>query len=49
MERKIKVFLETTFLIYEVPKAKIKEAIDFVMKFDWKLIAQGVIDNMLEF
>lgn len=49
MERKIKVFLETTFLIYEVPKAKIKEAIDFVMKFDWKLIAKGVIDNMLEY
>lgn len=49
MERKIKVFLETTFLIYEVPKTKIKEAIDFVMQFDWKKVAQEVIDNMLEY
>ena len=49
MERKIRVFLETTFLVYHVPEAKIQEAIEFVLPFDWKKIADGVIQNMLEF
>ena len=49
MERKIRVFLESTFLIYRVPDEKIEEAINFVLQFDWKTIAQDVIDNMLKF
>ena len=49
MDRKISTFLETTFLIYKIPEEKIREAIDFVMQFDWKSIASGVIDNMLAF
>lgn len=49
MERKVKRFLETTFLVYEVPKEKIKQAIDFVSGFDWEKQAQIVIDNMLAF
>lgn len=49
MERKIRVFLESTFLLYRVPDTKIQEAIDFVMQFDWAKIANGVIQNMLEF
>lgn len=49
MERKLRVFLETTFLIYHVPEEKIQEAIEFVMQFDWKSIANGVIQQMLEF
>ncbi|MBQ8425489.1 MAG: TetR/AcrR family transcriptional regulator [Clostridia bacterium] len=49
MERKVRVFLESALLIYRVPDEKIEEAINFVSNFDWKTIAQDVIDNMLKF
>ena len=47
MERKVRTFLETTFLIYHVSDDKIREAIEFVEQFDWAAIAQGVIEEML--
>ncbi len=49
MERKVARFLETTFLVYRVPDAKINEAIEFVSKFDYPSIAQNVISNMLSY
>ena len=49
MDMKIKTFLETTFRVYLVPEDKIAEAIAFVSQFDFKTIAQAVIDNMLGF
>ena len=49
MERKIKRFLETTFLVYEVPKEKIAETIAFVSRFDYPTLAQQTIDNMLKY
>ena len=49
MERKIRVFLESTFLVFEVPREKIEESIAFVAQFDWSSIAQGVIGNMLTY
>ena len=49
MDRKVRSFLESTFLIYRIPDEKIKEAIDFVSQFNWKTIAQGVIDKMLKY
>ncbi|MBE6548196.1 MAG: TetR/AcrR family transcriptional regulator [Ruminococcaceae bacterium] len=49
MDRKVKSFLETTFLVYEVPKEKIDQAIEFVSRFDFKTMAQNVIDNMLSY
>lgn len=49
MERKVKRFLETTFLVYEVPKTKINETIEFVSQFDYPTLAQRTIDNMLAF
>ena len=49
MERKIRAFLEATFLVLEIPKSKIEEAVEFVSQFDWKQIAQDVIDRMLKF
>ncbi len=49
MERKVKAFLENTFLIYELPRERIDEAIAFVGQFDWVMIASGVIDNMLAY
>lgn len=49
MERKVKRFLETTFLVYEVPKEKINEAIAFVRQFDLKKLAENTIENMLKY
>lgn len=49
MERKIRSFLEATFLLYHVPNKKIEEAIAFVLQFDWKKIADNVIKNMLSY
>ena len=49
MDRKVKSFLESTFLIYRVPDEKIRESIDFVLQFDYKKISADVIDNMLEY
>ncbi len=49
MERKVARFLETTFLVYRVPDEKIKEAIDFVSRFDYPAIAEEVISHMLEY
>lgn len=48
MERKIKRFLETTFLVYRVSDEKIKETIDFVSQFDFKQIAEKLVQEMLE-
>ena len=49
MDRKVRRFLETTFLVYRVSDEKINEAIDFVSKFDFKEIASQVIDKMLSY
>ncbi len=47
MERKVARFLETTFLVYRVPEEKIREAIEFVSRFDYPTIARQVIARML--
>ena len=49
MERKVKNFLESTLLLYRVPDEKIAEAVSFVSRFDFVMIANGVIDNMLSY
>lgn len=49
MDRKVRGFLENTFLLYEIPRKKIEEAQKFVEGFDWKNIAEGVIRNMLSY
>lgn len=49
MDRKIRSFLESTFLLYRVSDEKIREAIEFVSHYDWKTIADGVIENMLSY
>ncbi len=49
MDRKVRAFLENTFLLYEIPRERIEEAIKFVSQFDFKTIAQQVIDNMLAY
>ena len=49
MDRKVRAFLENTFLLYEIPRKKIEKSIKFVEGFDWKTIADGVIKNMLTY
>lgn len=48
MERKVKRFLETTFLVYRFSDEKIKQAIDFVSQFDFASISAKLIDDMVE-
>lgn len=47
MENKIKNFLTLTFRIFEVPKEKIEEAIEFVSQFDYITLAEETTGNML--
>ncbi len=49
MQRKVQSFLETTLLLYEVPKEKIQEAVEFVQQFDFEKVSSDVIANMLEY
>lgn len=49
MDRKVKAFLENTFLLYEIPREKISEAINFVSQFDLETAAKTMMDNMLEY
>ena len=49
MDRKIRKFLETTFKIYDVPKEKIEEAIEFVSRFNFTEIASAVINNLFKY
>ena len=49
MDRKVRRFIESVFKLFEVPKEKIEEAINFVNQFDMPSIAQGVIDTLFEY
>ena len=49
MDRKVRSFLESTFLLYRVPDEKIREAIEFIGQFDFKKMADEVIGGMLSF
>lgn len=47
MERKVRRYLETSFLVYKVPEAKVQEAITFVSQIDFKAAAPQVVDSIL--
>ncbi len=49
MDRKVRAFLENTFLLYEIPRERIEEAIKFVSQFDFEALAKQIIDNMLAY
>lgn len=49
MQRKVRRFLETTFLVYQVPREKIEEAIAFVSQFDYDALALAAIDSLLRY
>lgn len=48
MERKMRVFLETTLAIYNVPKEKTEEAVSFLSGFDFEDIAGRAIRKLLD-
>lgn len=47
MERKARCFLESTFRVFQIPDAKINEAVQFISQFDYPTLAKGIIDQML--
>lgn len=47
MERKMRLFLETTLAIYNVPKEKTEEAIRFLSGFHFEDVAERAIQDML--
>ena len=49
MDRKISRFLKTTLKIYEVPKDKIEEVLEFINKFEFEVLAQEVVDTLYEY
>ncbi len=49
MDRKVKSFLEATFLLYRVPDEKIREAIAFVSQFDFETLAKRVVNDLLTY
>lgn len=48
MERKVRAFLESTFLLYCVPEEKIQQAVEFVSQFDYPALARKTIQSMLD-
>ncbi len=49
MEQKVEAFLETSLSIYRIGEEKIREAIEFVSRFDYPTIAQRTIDGLFAF
>ena len=49
MDRKIKRFLEATFLLFKVDNLKINEAIDFVKQFNFEEISKEVNETLIEY
>ena len=47
VEQKVRRFLETSLRIYRVPEEKIREAVAFVERFDYRTMAGNVVDQML--
>lgn len=48
MERKMRVFLETTLAIYHVPEEKAGEAVSFLSGFDFEDIAERAMKEMID-
>ena len=47
IERKIKAFLESSFLIFNVPKEEYLRAIDFVNRIDYESVLKIINDSMM--
>ena len=48
MEEKVAHFLDAALRVYHVPEEKIREAVDFVGRFDLKTLAKQTIASLLE-
>ncbi len=48
IDQKVQRFLEASLRIYQVPEEKIREAVCFVQQFDYPVLAQKTIADMLE-
>ena len=46
MEQKVRRFLECSLRVYRVPEEKIAEAVGFVMRFDYPVIARQTVEAM---
>lgn len=49
MDRKVKRFIEATFLVWRVPDEKINEAVKFVSQFDFKQIADETLNSLFDY
>ncbi len=49
MDQKVESFLECTFKMYDIPKEKIQQAIDFVKQFDFKEIVKQTLDGIFKY
>ena len=49
MDRKIRAFLESTFLLFRVPDEKIAEVIAFVETLDWDSVIESATDRLPEY
>ena len=49
MDRKVKRFLKTTLKIYEVPKEKIEETINFIENFNMEELVDEVINTLYDY
>lgn len=49
IERKIRAFLTSTLLVYEVPHETIEKTIEFVASFPWREVAEETTENMLNY
>ena len=49
MDRKVKRFLKTTLKIYEVPKEKIEETINFIENFNMEKLVDEVINTLYDY
>lgn len=47
MERKVRRYLETSFLVYKVPAEKLQQAITFVSQIDFAATAPQVVNSLL--
>ena len=48
VEQKVARFLDAALRVYHVPEEKIREAIDFVSRYDFKTIAKQTVASMME-
>ena len=49
MERKVKRFIETVFLIYRVPDEKISETLNFVNSFDYPVLVKQFMEYLPDY